>query len=132
MGQTGNQAGKALAIGLAFLAGIYILSKILTPKKEVSAYYCPNCKHIVSEKAPYCWHCRNPLNWQLSPVKTSLKRAPTVVFLGILVFIAFMRYAIYPFTPVSQETCLSSERVLLFFGGVFARDFFGYFGQTVK
>ena len=125
-------AGRALAVGLAILVGGYILFKILTPKKEVLTFHCPTCGHIVSDKAPYCWYCRIPLDWKTSPITARLKRAPTLVFLGILAFLVLMRYAVYPFTPVSPETYLSSERVLLFFGGIFIRDYFGYFGQTVK
>lgn len=128
----GKQAGKGIAVGLAIVAGIYILSKILTPKKEVSAFYCPNCQHIVSDHAPYCWHCRIPLNWQSSPIKATLKRAPTLVFLAIVLFLAIMRYAVYPFTNVSPDTCVAADRGLWFFGGIFIRDFGGYFGRTVK
>lgn len=127
-----SQAGKALAVGLAFLAGIYILSKILTPKKQVYTYYCPECKHIISEKAPYCWYCRIPLNWQSSPRKVLLKRAPALVFLGIILLLIVMRFVIYPFTSVPPETCVAADRGLWFFGGIFVRDFGSYFGQTVK
>jgi len=126
------QPGKALVAGLAFLAGLYILSKILTPKKGVSVFYCPKCRHIVNKPAPYCWYCRVLSEWQSSPVKGPLKRTLSLSFLGILTFLVILRYAIYPFTGVSLETCAACERGVWLFGGVFARDFGGYFGQTIK
>jgi len=126
-----QKAGDVLAVGLAFLAGLYILGKILTPKKEVYTYYCPNCRHIVSEKAPYCWYCRLPLDWQSSPIKAPLKRTVTLVFLGILVLLIIVRYLVYPFTDVSDETCAACGNAIWFFGGLFVRDFGGHFAQTV-
>lgn len=127
-----EKATTGLATGLAILAGLYILYKLLTPKREVQTYYCPNCGRVVSYRAPYCWYCRIPLRWGSSPPKAPLNRRLSLILLGILMFLVLMRFAVYPFISVSPETLVACDRATWLFGGIFARDFGGFFGRSFK
>ena len=127
-----RKAGAVVAAGLFLLTGLYVLAKLLEPKRESQVYYCPQCGHIVSYKAPYCWHCRIPLEWESSPPKAKLSRGVSWIFLGILLFLVLMRFGVYPFISVPQETLTACDRAIWFFGGIFVRDFGGYLGRNFK